>query len=110
MISYFFCTHVAATTEIYTDCHTLSLHAPLPIYRCQPKPALLHVPRLRRAAHAAAGYEGRLCEAAADQGSQDARLWRDDRAARPPHRRRDDRTEAREIGRASWRERVCQYV
>ncbi len=46
-----------------------------------------------------------------DQGSQDARLWRDDCAARPPHRRRDGqaqtgrdrRQHARHLHERQWR-------
>src|SRR3546814_11756128 len=33
---YFFFFHDPATTEIYTYCHTLSLHDALPISRCAP--------------------------------------------------------------------------
>ena len=59
--------------------------------RRQPQPAVLPLPRLQRAAHAASGVEGRLRRAAADRRPPHARLCRDDPRARPRRRTSDGR-------------------
>src|SRR3546814_20235182 len=100
-----------ATTEIYTYGHTLSLHDALPIYpqcsgstgcrlKLKPVPASSSSARYRRRRR----YNSRslsLSESTVTSGSFPRTRLRRTRQA--PHIRT-------KIGRASCRERVCQYV
>src|SRR3546814_12504469 len=100
-----------ATSEIYTYLHTLSLHDSLTIYQPGHFGADRHLPRadacrLPREAHRDAD-DARPCgsQAAGCRHPREERAltWRS--ATYLP-----SKTEKSEIGRASCRERECQYV
>src|SRR3546814_14654100 len=96
--------NATSTTEIYTNCHTLSLHDARPIsLDASALSPLLHA-RLRIDQLCRDGVLCRIARA-------DFRETAGGRQRHhPPRATRLDERKIIQIGRASCRERVCQYV
>src|SRR3546814_20650991 len=101
-VSFFF--YYTATPQIYPYCHTLSLHDALPIYQAlQANNYYLAIPRAQAAA--AAGYKPDAVNVTLAQ-AYFGKAGTANSSVEPQR----GLNQQGQIGRASCRERVCQYV